>query len=384
MTRILAISQRVLKELFRDKRTLALMFLAPILILVLLSLIFNNNASTKVNVATVGVTKAVNQDLEAVKHVKVMRYKSQATARKALNEQQVDAIIKKSGANYTVTHANTDATKTSVVKMAFNNVRTMETMQKMRGRLQQIMLTNAKLQAKLAQVTHHAPQAKGGALQNKSISNGKVTSHYVYGDKNTNFFDKILPILMGFFVFFFVFLVSGMALLKERTSGTLDRLLATPVKRSEIVLGYMISYGIIAILQTVVIVLVTIQLLGAEVVGNVLNIIVVNLLLALVALAFGILLSTFANSEFQMMQFIPIVVVPQVFFAGIIPLDTMADWVQKISYVMPLKYAGDAVTDIMMYGTNLLKLGGDLGILLGFLVVLTMLNIAGLRRYRKV
>lgn len=72
MTRILAISQRVLKELFRDKRTLALMFLAPILILVLLSLIFNNNASTKVNVATVGVTKAVNQDLETVKHVKVM------------------------------------------------------------------------------------------------------------------------------------------------------------------------------------------------------------------------------------------------------------------------------------------------------------------------
>ena len=189
---------------------------------------------------------------------------------------------------------------------------------------------------------------------------------------------------MGFFVFFFVFLVSGMALLKERTSGTLDRLLATPVKRSESVLGYMISYGIIAVLQTVVIVLVTIQLLGAEVVGSVFNIIIVNLLLALVALSFGILLSTFANSEFQMMQFIPIVVVPQVFFAGIIPLDTMADWVQKISYVIPLKYAGDAVSSIMMYGIGLTKLGGDLGILLGFLVVLTMLNIVGLRRYRKV
>lgn len=383
MLRILAISQRVLRELVRDKRTIALMFLAPILILVLLSFIFNNNASTKVNVATVGVTKKMNQDLENVKHFKVKEYDSQAAARKALDNQRADAIIKRSGVDYTITYANTDATKTSAVKLAFNNVRTLENVQELKNVLQRSIKTNAELQAKLAQVTHQTSPNKA-IPANKASSKGKVTSKYVYGDSDTNFFDKILPILMGFFVFFFVFLVSGMALLKERTSGTLDRLLATPVKRSEIVLGYMVSYGIIAVLQTVVIVLVTIQLLGAEVVGSVFNIIIVNLLLALVALSFGILLSTFANSEFQMMQFIPIVVVPQVFFAGIIPLDTMADWVQKISYVIPLKYAGDAVSSIMMYGTGLTKLGGDLGILLGFLVVLTMLNIVGLRRYRKV
>ena len=325
----------------------------------------------------------MNQDLENVKHFKVKEYDSQAAARKALDNQRADAIIKRSGVDYTITYANTDATKTSAVKLAFNNVRTLENVQELKNVLQRSIKTNAELQAKLAQVTHQTSPNKA-IPANKASSKGKVTSKYVYEDSDTNFFDKILPILMGFFVFFFVFLVSGMALLKERTSGTLDRLLATPVKRSEIVLGYMISYGIIAVLQTVVIVLVTIQLLGAEVVGSVFNIIIVNLLLALVALSFGILLSTFANSEFQMMQFIPIVVVPQVFFAGIIPLDTMADWVQKISYVIPLKYAGDAVSSIMMYGTSLTKLGGDLGILLGFLVVLTMLNIVGLRRYRKV
>ncbi|MCZ3394237.1 ABC transporter permease, partial [Enterococcus faecium] len=114
------------------------------------------------------------------------------------------------------------------------------------------------------------------------------------------------------------------------------------------------------------------------------SIIVINLLLALVALAFGILLSTFAHSEFQMMQFIPIVIVPQVFFAGIIPLDTMAAWVQKISYIIPLKYAGDAVSNIIMRGARLSALGGDIGVLLIFLVILTILNIVGLKRYRKV
>ncbi len=123
----------------------------------------------------------------------------------------------------------------------------------------------------------------------------------------------MIPILMGFMVFFFVFLISGMALLKERTTGTLDRLLATPVKRSDIVFGYMISYGILAVIQTIVIVVSTIWLLDIEVVGNIINVIIINFFLALVALAFGILLSTLAKSEFQMMQFIPLVVMPQLF-----------------------------------------------------------------------
>jgi len=109
-----------------------------------------------------------------------------------------------------------------------------------------------------------------------------------------------------------------------------------------------------------------------------------NLILALVALAFGILLSTFANSEFQMMQFIPLVIVPQVFFSGIIPLDSMATWVKDISYIIPLKYSGDAVNDIIMRGTSIFDEGWNILILLAFLLVLTFLNIVGLKRYRKV
>lgn len=85
-----------------------------------------------------------------------------------------------------------------------------------------------------------------------------------------------------------------------------------------------------------------------------------------------------------MVQFIPLIVVPQVFFSGIIPLDAMASWVKAISYVIPIKYSGDASTAIITRGANLTDLGFDVGILLIFLVILTGLNIAGLRRYRKV
>ncbi len=189
---------------------------------------------------------------------------------------------------------------------------------------------------------------------------------------------------MGFFVFFFVFLISGMALLKERTTGTLDRLLATPVRRGEIVLGYMISYGILAMIQTVIIVLTTVGFMGVEITGTLGAVMVINFLLALVALAFGILMSTLAESEFQMMQFIPIIVIPQVFFSGIVPLDSLASWVKDISYVLPLTYAGHAMTQIIMYGTKLTSLGLDIGVLLLFLLVLTGLNVRGMRRYRKV
>lgn len=391
--RTIAIMNRVLKELFRDKRTLALMFVAPILIMLLMSVIFNTNSTTDVNVATVSVSSKLNEELGSLKHVTVKSYDTKADAKHALNQETVDAIVQKSGKNYDLTYANTDSSKTTAVKLAFKNALTATSISQLKLALKQSTTAVAKLQAQLAlaqkaangptaSVTNHANAVTPKTSQSNSAP--KVTNHYVYGDQDTGYFAKMLPILMGFFVFFFVFLISGMALLKERTTGTLDRLLATPVKRSSIVFGYMLSYGILAILQTVLIVLVTVWLLGIEVVGSLVSVVLINLLLALVALAFGILLSTFANSEFQMMQFIPLVVVPQVFFSGIIPLDSMADWVKDISYMIPLKYSGDAVNEIIMRGTSIFNLGGDIAVLLGFLIVLTVLNIVGLRRYRKV
>lgn len=391
--RTIAIMNRVLKELFRDKRTLALMFVAPILIMLLMSVIFNTNSTTDVNVATVSVSSKLNEELGSLKHVTVKSYDTKADAKHALNQETVDAIVQKSGKNYDLTYANTDSSKTTAVKLAFKNALTATSISQLKLAIKQSTTAVAKLQAQLAlaqkaangptaSVTNHANAVTPKTSQSNSAP--KVTNHYVYGDQDTGYFAKMLPILMGFFVFFFVFLISGMALLKERTTGTLDRLLATPVKRSSIVFGYMLSYGILAILQTVLIVLVTVWLLGIEVVGSLVSVVLINLLLALVALAFGILLSTFANSEFQMMQFIPLVVVPQVFFSGIIPLDSMADWVKDISYMIPLKYSGDAVNEIIMRGTSIFKLGGDIAVLLGFLIVLTVLNIVGLRRYRKV
>ena len=378
--RTLAITKKVLIELFRDKRSLALMFLAPILVMWLMNVMFSANSKSEATIATVDVNQSITRKLRKIDGIDTVKYQDQKVAAKELKSHKVDAVIYYHDNKYDVTHANTDSGKTVLTKQALNAALTKDSFQILTSKLKKTQ----KMQAKLIKANPLLAKTLSRAPKNKKTSNVKIVNHYQYGNKDTGFFAKMVPILLGFFVFLFVFLISGMALLKERTSGTLDRLLATPVRRSEIVFGYMFGYGIISIAQATVIVLATIWLLKIEVVGNIFNVILVSFLLALVALAFGLLLSTLAGSEFQMMQLIPIVIVPQVFFSGIIPLDTMANWVQYIGKVLPLTYTGDALTKIMLYGKGLSSITGDILALLIFLVILIYLNVVGLKRYRKV
>ena len=359
--RTIAIAKKVIKELLRDKRTLAMMFVAPVFIMWLMNLMFSASTTVNVKLATQDLPTGLVTKMDELDHVDIETYQDLYQAKEALANEKVDAVISYKDGEYQVDYANTDASKTSMIRQVLRTSIASEGTDQLLSRVKQA-LPQLKLDAK-------APEIK---------------ESYQYGDKNTGFFARMIPILIGFVVFFFVFLISGMALLKERTSGTLDRLLATPVKRSEIVYGYMLSYGIIAIFQTAVVVLAAIWLLDVEVVGNILNVIIVNVVLALVALAFGILLSTLAKSEFQMMQFIPLVIMPQLFFSGIIPLSSMGEWALTVGRFLPLTYSGDAISQIILYGHNLGDILSNLGVLMIFLIILTILNIVGLRRYRKV
>ena len=359
--RTIAIAKKVIKELLRDKRTLALMFIAPVFIMWLMNLMFSASTTVNVKLATQDLPTGLVTKMDELDHVDVETYQDLDQAKKALADEKVDAVISYKDGEYQVDYANTDASKTTMTRQVLRTSIVNEGTDQLLSRVKQA-LPQLKLDAK-------APEIK---------------ESYQYGDKNTGFFARMIPILIGFVVFFFVFLISGMALLKERTSGTLERLLATPVKRSEIVYGYMLSYGIIAIFQTAVVVLAAIWLLDVEVVGSILNVIIVNVVLALVALAFGILLSTLAKSEFQMMQFIPLVIMPQLFFSGIIPLSSMGEWAPTVGKFLPLTYSGDAISQIILYGHNLGDILSNLSVLMVFLIILTILNIVGLRRYRKV
>lgn len=378
--RILAISKRIIKEMLRDKRTLALMFVAPIIIMWLMNVMFSANTTTDVTIARVDTSGQVVKNLQDTKHVTLKNYTSLKQAKADMKTGQVDAVLTQKGdKELKVRYANTDATKTTMIRQVLKAAIAKDSTSQLADGMKQLTTKLKQIQASLPpQMQTQKP------LASQQVSKVSLKESYNYGDKDSNFFNKMIPIMMGFIVFFFVFLISGMALLKERTSGTLDRLLATPVKRSDIVFGYLLAYGLLAVVQTLVIVFATIWLLDIEVVGNVAYVILVNVLMALVALAFGILLSTLAKSEFQMMQFIPLIVIPQFFFSGLIPLDSMASWVRVIGKFLPLPYSGDALTKVMMRGQGLSAVSTDIWVLLFFVMILTVCNIWGMKRYRKV
>ena len=363
MIRFKAILIRVIKELIRDKRTLLLMLVAPIIVLSLMNIVFDSNSETHVKIGVDNTVPSELVDQFPTDEVKIKHYDTNNDYKNKMLNDNLDAFVTLDGTTFHITYENEDPTNTAKVKGLFQNLLTA-------NKLKELNLTVQKLSKETGQPI--------------TVQNFSVKDSYIYGGSNNSFFDKIFPILIGFFVFFFVFLISGIALLRERTTGTLERLLATPIKRSEIVMGYLVGYGIFAIIQTLIIVFFSIYILDLQIIGSLWWVIATNIFIALTALVMGIFVSTFANSEFQMIQFIPLVVIPQVFFSGLIPLDSMASWVRNISYIFPLSYAGNALTNIMIKGQGWEKISFDLGILLLFIIVFTLLNIIGLKRYRKV
>jgi len=335
--RIGAIVTRIIQQMKRDKRTLALLFFAPLLVLSLMHFIFNSNEAK----ITLVVSDAPAPLIEKLKNADFSIVVDDHFTKKQLQDKEYDGWLAIEPNSSKLTLLNDDPSQSKALTM------------------------------QLAQI-----------LQPSQAAMGSLKTDYVYGDEDTAIFDIFSPMLIGFFVFFFVFLITGIALLKERTSGTLERLLATPIKRSEIVAGYMVGYGLFAFLQTIIIVLFGIYVLDIVHVGSIWLVLLINMVVALVSLSLGALLSSFAASEFQMMQFIPLIIVPQVFFSGIFPLDSMAEWLQNIGRIMPLYYAADALNGVMYKGYAFPDIMLNLSILACFAIVFITLNIISLKKYR--
>lgn len=214
-------------------------------------------------------------------------------------------------------------------------------------------------------------------------SQQQVNVSYAYGKEDLSTFDYTGPTLIGLFIFFFVFLIAGISFLRERTNGTLDRILATPLRRWEIVAGYGIGFGLFTTLQSVLITWYAVQMLGLYQDGLFWLVLLVTVLLSLTALTLGTFLSAFANNELQLIQFVPIVIVPQVFFSGLFPIDSLAVWLQSLQMVMPLYYGADALQLIMMKGQGISDIAYDLHILAGFTMIFGCFNILILKKYRR-
>ncbi|MDR0614586.1 MAG: ABC transporter permease, partial [Lactobacillales bacterium] len=242
-----AVFKRVVKELFRDKRTLALMLFAPVAVLALMKMVFDVNGKTYVQIGVDDTVPAAITKTFPSNEVKIKKYDSNVDKEKIVSRNDLDAFVTLNGSTFCILYENEDPGNTAKVKALLTGILSKKKMQEMATVLQ-----------KIAKSTE----------QDFKIDDYSIKNSYVYGNKNSTFFDKIFPVLIGFFVFLFVFLISGITILKERTSKTLERLLATPIKRSEIVMGYLAGYGLFAILQTLIIVFFSIYVLDLHIAGN--------------------------------------------------------------------------------------------------------------------
>lgn len=192
-------------------------------------------------------------------------------------------------------------------------------------------------------------------------------------------FDRIGPALLALFPFVSMFLVTSIATLRERTSGTLERLLAMPTRKLDFLLGYALAFGLMAILQAGIAAGISIGLLDMDLVGPTWLVVSVAVLDALLGVALGLFVSAFAATEFQVVQFMPAIVLPQVLLCGLfVARNEMPSVLSAISDVLPLSYAVDAMTEVQTNPSP--DVWGYAAIIVAFAIGLLALGAATLRR----
>ena len=337
--RVKALALRIIKQMRHDKRTLALMFFAPLLLMTLVYFLLNSSTTT-IKVALINGPEDYAEALYQ-NNITVVRYE-EGQAREALEKGEVTATINiVSGKAY----IEIDGSNSAKAKITLNT------------------LESAK------------------QYQMKQRADLKSEVHYIYGYEDLSDFDNLGSVLIGILIFFFVFLVAGISFLQERTSGTLEKLLSTPIRRWEVVAGYTLGYGTLTVIQSIIVSLYVVYGLNVMMVGSLWLILLITLLTAISALTLGTLLSTAANNEFQMMQFIPIVIVPQIFLSGLFELSPAWD---AVGHITPLYYVADALNEVMIRGNGLSVIWLDLVIVTLYCVLFMTLNTVVLKRLRRI
>ena len=197
----------------------------------------------------------------------------------------------------------------------------------------------------------------------------------------TAVFDRVGAALLGVFPFVVMFLVTSVATLRERQSGTLERLLTTPLGKADLVGGYALAFGAVAVVQASIASGLALWVFGLDVAGPQWLLVVVAVVDAVLGTAVGLLVSAFAATEFQAVQFMPAVVLPQFLLCGLlVPRDQMPTPLSYVSDVLPLSYAVDAMRTVTTRVDATGSALADVGVVLAFAVVAVTLGALTLRR----
>lgn len=204
--------------------------------------------------------------------------------------------------------------------------------------------------------------------------------YYMFEDQEL-VFDRVALIMLGMFPFIIMFLLTSIAMLRERSSGTLERLFTTPVGKLDLLFGYGIAFGLAATLQATLASALAYWLLDLDTEGSMLLVILIAVANAVLGVALGLLCSAFARTEFQAVQFMPVVAIPQILLCGLfVPRDQMAGWLEGLSDAMPMSYSVQALQEVGRNAEPTGLMWRDLGIVVAIVVVALVLGAMTLRR----
>jgi ABC-2 type transport system permease protein len=386
LRRILAIARRIAQGFRRDERTLGLMFVVPLVVTAMLGWVLSEQVDEVVDVGIVNQAGEIGDRIVAALNDAAADPENDiAVAGTVTTEAEGEAMVRDGRADLAIVVPG-DLLDTVLAG----------------GRPTLVVITEGvdpaaeagrfgTLQSVMAGVARQLvpPGAPAPVLP-------QVERQTIYLSPDASQVDVLAPIFLGFFGYFFVFLLTGVSFLRERIGGTLERLLATPVTRFEIVTGYSLGFGAFATIQVIALTLFILNSvdvpaigplpafsigLGVDAAGSPILAFVIALLLSLGAVNLGIFLSTFARTELQVIQFIPLVIVPQALLSGILwPIDRLPDVLRAVANVLPLTYAVDGLREVMLKGSDLTSSAVqlDLVVLAGiaiFFVILASLTI---------
>ena len=337
--RVMTIVARLVRQIVGDRRTLALIVVVPLLLFTLIYFLLGDSGYQP-SIETAGIaaqlTRAISAQGASVKEV------TAAQGRAAVKDRKADALLYMDGTDMVALLESNDAVKSGVVLREVQN----------------------------------AARSLSGA--------GTVRTEFIYGESGASLFDSLGYVMLGIVAFFIVFILAGVSFVRERVAGTMERMMMTPVRRWQVVFGYTLAFGLFAALQSILLLVFVKWVLGMPFAGSAVLAGLIMILLSLSAVSIGAFFSIFSGNEFQVVQFIPVVVIPQIFFSGLISLDTLPYHLGMLSKVMPVFYACDALKSVTVRGEGLAAVWPDLAALLLFIVLFSALNIQALKRYRQI
>jgi ABC-2 type transport system permease protein len=351
-TRIFTLAGRVIRQIIRDRRTVALFLIGPLLALTLAALVLRAPAGD----VALGV---VNEDEGAtIMLLGQVSLADQIVDRLAAGEGLRLITLRRDEVDQALREGRVRgvAIFPSDFSASFAQTRHATITLRLEGSnpMDALALSGTLLRTAMQSMAGLAPAVLTGGATSTGELPLELATEYLYGGPQYDTLDYIAPVYIALIVFFFVFLLTTVSFLRERSQGTIERLFATPVNRFEIVTGYMLGFLVFALAQAAILLLFTVGVLGIHYAGSLLSIFLIEALLVIVAVNLGIFLSTFAHNEFQVLQFIPLVIIPMALLSGLIwPVADLPDLLRPFAYVMPLTYANQALRDIMIKGWGL-------------------------------